>query len=409
MIEGFYEQTEKISRIIIILTIALSYTFIGLIYFFSKDSINFSTTWAIQFKIIALFSAAITSFTVLNLRRASLYIIFTLNIICKYLISKPFTQFIWFESLFIVIIFLSAILTLNNKEILIVSMILLMFSVFPNRDNIYWGRKVEARPLEISLFIILFIILLTFLSIIIKFLNNIVNRQKNIITDQNNIIKKLTAANSGLQQYANLSEEKSVNSERMRITREIHDSVGYTMTNLLMMIEASTDLIDVNSHKLRELLNNALQIIREGHKDMRLSLRALRNTKVIKSNSLKIFSNLSEIFSSSTGVIVNLEYGNIPWNIPPEEEQIIYRFIQEGMTNSLTHGEAKQIDIHFRVDDGRIFVNIIDDGNGCRDIKKGIGLNGMEERLKDVGGVLEYGNLHRGFSAKINIPLGFYE
>ena len=85
--------------------------------------------------------------------------------------------------------------------------------------------------------------LISGLSVMIKQAHSLLLRDRKMMRNQKQIIQKLSASNTELQSYANLAEERSMMNERLKLTREIHDTVGYTMTNLLMMLEASTDLV----------------------------------------------------------------------------------------------------------------------------------------------------------------------
>jgi len=240
--------------------------------------------------------------------------------------------------------------------------------------------------------------------IIIKTTYNEILKNREIIGNQKSIIQKLSITNSGLQKYANLAEEKSIINERLKMTREIHDTVGYTMTNLLMMLEASTDLIKTDPVKLEKLLHQSLKIIKTGHEDIRQALRVLRNTKLNDINSIESIKNITELFRESTGVNITVEYGNLPRILGKKIDHIIYRFLQEGMTNALTHGDAKNIDMQFRLDKSIIHINIEDDGKGSLEIEQGIGLKGMAERLSEVSGELSYGNTYLGFAINARIP-----
>lgn len=90
----------------------------------------------------------------------------------------------------------------------------------------------------------------------------------------------------------------------------------------------------------------------------------------------------------------------------PQLACAIYRICQEAMTNSLRHGKAKNMKIVLASTDGAINLLIEDDGMGCGEIKKGWGLTGMEERVAELKGKIEYGlGRERGFRINIEIPL----
>ena len=323
---------------------------------------------------------------------------------CKYIMTKPFSNNIWFEFFLLMIMLLEGVMLLSTLEIVFLTVILMITTLFTNHNEIFWGIETGPRTWDLKISLIILTLIISGFSIIIKMAYNLLQKNKENISNQKLIIQKLSTANSGLQQYANIAEEKSIINERLKITREIHDTVGYTMTNLLMMLEASTDLVKTNPSKLELLLHQALNIIKTGHKDIRLALRVLRNTKVKESNSIESIKNITRVFQESTGVNVTVVYGNLPWKLNKKIDHTIYRFLQEGMTNALTHGDAQNIDIHFWLNDSIIQINLEDDGKGSLDIEQGIGLKGMYERLAEVSGSLSYGNTFLGFSISAKIP-----
>lgn len=371
----------------------------------NHEAISLPKSWEYQFySVLIIFTSISIILLLVKPKGIPLVILLGIQLGLKYLLSKPFGNFIWLEFFLIIIMLLQGIILLGTIEGLVLTFVIVLTSFVTSHDELFWGVPLEERPWFLKLTLLFLTLSFSGLSIILKSIYLQLRKNREVIIDQSQTIKKLSIANAGFQQYANLAEEKSINSERMRITREIHDTVGYTMTNLLMMLEASTDLVGVDSAKLEKLLNQALEIIKDGHKEMRHSLRVLRDTKVRESNTIESIKHITDVFRESTGVNVRVELGNIPWKIRDEIEHVILRFIQEGMTNSLTHGDAKNIVIHFWINDGKLIVNLKDDGQGSQDISKGIGLKGMEERIHEVGGILTYKNIYNGFSVKTEIP-----
>ncbi|TCL70734.1 histidine kinase/DNA gyrase B/HSP90-like ATPase [Hydrogenispora ethanolica] len=65
---------------------------------------------------------------------------------------------------------------------------------------------------------------------------------------------------------------------------------------------------------------------------------------------------------------------------------VLYKICQEALTNAVRHGEARNVTIILKEAGRLIRLIIIDDGHGCREIKKGAGLSGMEQRVKTLNG-----------------------
>lgn len=95
-----------------------------------------------------------------------------------------------------------------------------------------------------------------------------------------------------------------------------------------------------------------------------------------------------------------------------DEEDTLYRVVQEGLTNAVRHGHADHIDICITRAGGVVTVGIRDNGSGCAKPEEGFGLRHMRERLELLGGSLAYGNLDRkvadgdtGFFITVDLPI----
>ena len=220
---------------------------------------------------------------------------------------------------------------------------------------------------------------------------------------------RLIDANLGYQNYAKQLEARTLDEERRRISREIHDSVGYALTNVRVMLEAGAIQIEHKPEEAKELIRGAMEETRICLEETRASMRELRGREQPDYRGLAAISRLVRAFESSTGIIVNLEFGEAPSLFPPEIDKIVYRTIQEAMTNSFRHGMAGKIDIMFWQDDSLLSVLIRDNGRGAPSVKEGLGLAGMRERLEGIGGGVEYGNGVEGFQVRAFIPLNHGE
>ncbi len=216
---------------------------------------------------------------------------------------------------------------------------------------------------------------------------------------------RLIEANLGYQNYAEQLEARTLDGERRRISREIHDSVGYALTNVRVMLEAGAIQIDRRPAEAKELILRAMEETRLCLEETRLSMRELRGREQPDYRGLTAISRLVKAFESSTGIGVTLEYGEAPSQFPPEIDKIVYRTIQEAMTNSFRHGMATRVDIMFWLEDGILQVLIRDNGKGAPSVKEGLGLTGMRERVESTGGSVEYGGGPGGFQVRAFIPL----
>ena len=215
---------------------------------------------------------------------------------------------------------------------------------------------------------------------------------------------KLAESNMELQRYAALVEEHAKASERKRVGRDIHDSIGYTLTNVIMMMEAATDVAESRPEELRELIRSSRQQAAEGLREVRRALRELRSVEVPRSLGLAVVQRMAQAFARSTGIEVAVEFGNVPWSFGETIDDIVYRFVQEGMTNALRHGRATAVNVYFWQDAESLNLVVRDDGCGCDDVREGIGIAGMRERLEQVGGHLTFRSVVGGFEIAASVP-----
>ena len=218
-------------------------------------------------------------------------------------------------------------------------------------------------------------------------------------------VRQLTRANLGFQSYASHLELDTLDAERKRISREIHDTVGYSLTNILMTLEAAGDLVEDDPVRARRLLGGSIDEARRCLEETRASRRELRSSELREPAGLAAIARLTESFARATGVAVTVEYGNAAPGYGLRIDAVILRMLQEAMTNAFRHGMATDIRIHLRQAGGRLHLRIQDNGSGADEPEEGIGLAGMRERLDAVCGTLTAGNGAGGFRIDAEIPV----
>lgn len=267
-----------------------------------------------------------------------------------------------------------------------------------------WGLLVHAYSLmDMG---ILFLLALAFCLVGLTTRGSVTDsqRQKSEISSLSRSVGTLLTANQEFQNYAVQIGEKSTIEERKRLSREVHDVVGYTLINLKMMLESASDLACGQSPALPKLLAEAKEEVQNGLQETRKALRSFRD---IQEEPLKGLANLLKLvnsFSHATGIEVVLNSGNIPWSFDETLDAAIYRLVQEAMTNAFRHGHATRIQINFWLALGRLLIAIDDNGVGAGTINPGIGLTGMRERVEPYGGQVSVSQSGLGFSLKVEIP-----
>ena len=275
--------------------------------------------------------------------------------------------------------------------------------VFPRVDTA-WYYVIPPAPVD-SLFTLSVYAVLSILFLhAIHILMISVGKERAVSSYLKRSVVELSAANVGFQDYAAIVEERTAREERNRITREVHDSTGYTLTNITMMMEAAKGLVHTNPGKLRELLETTKDVAQQSLQQIRKTLRLLREEKNVIENPLSLLHRIFTTFEQATNVKVRVEYRNI--SLAPHHmiDATLFRIVQEALTNAFWHGNATIVKVLFWYDKGMSMV-ISDNGTGSENIEEGIGLRGMREQLAEIGGSVRIRSMRgEGFELSIYIP-----
>ena len=225
------------------------------------------------------------------------------------------------------------------------------------------------------------------------------------ITERHRIEEELrmaSQANRELNSYLALSEKIAEDRERKRIAREIHDTLGHALTGISAGIDAVKVLVDIDTNRAKEQLNNVSVVVRDGIRDVRGSLNKMRpgalENNTLREALIKIIREYEAI--SNLEIHLRYEWDNIDLDIAKED--IVFRVIQESITNSVRHGHAKTIWIELLEEESYV-MTIQDDGVGFDELHYGYGLKQMQERLMIIGGSVHFEN-RDGFYTHIEIP-----
>ena len=226
------------------------------------------------------------------------------------------------------------------------------------------------------------------------------------ITERHRIEEELRMAfqaNRELNSYLALSEKIAEDRERKRIAREIHDTLGHALTGISAGIDAVKVLVDIDTNRAKEQLNNVSVVVRDGIRDVRGSLNKMRpgalENNTLKEALIKIIREYEAI--SNLEIHLLYKWDNIDLDIAKED--IVFRVIQESITNSVRHGHAKTIWIELLEEEEAYVMTIQDDGVGFDELYYGYGLKQMQERLMIIGGSVRFEN-RDGFYTHIEIP-----
>ena len=217
--------------------------------------------------------------------------------------------------------------------------------------------------------------------------------------------QQLEEANVRLRAYALEAERTAETRERNRLAREIHDTLGHTLTGIAAGLDACIVLVDAAPAVVKKQLEKIRETARHGIVDVRRSVKKLRPDDLEKLPLQQAIKKVIAEFAASSGVEIQLVELGWPEKLREDEEEVIYRIVQEGITNARRHGKATKVTVTCGLEPGRFYIIIADNGEGCAETKQGFGLRHMEERLELLHGRLRYWS-DKGFTLEATIPMG---
>ena len=354
---------------------------------------TYPAQWPRQFRILMALFAASAGVAVLSRRTAQTLLAIIVELIVYGLVAVA--QGPWTDINILLLLCFSIQLCLVVPTALIpaVGLILVTIPVLPFKP--YHFFDVLYAPAGIADGLVFVVVAVTLFGALFatRVYYDRAEKSREAAETLNDTVHRLTSANVQFQEYAATAENRSMIEERNRLSSELHDAVGYTLTNIIMLAQASQDLLSTDIVRSRQMLESARVQAEEGLAETRRALRALRESEAPRVSMPQKIQKLVAAFSASTDVTVKLEYGNLPQRLPPDVEAALYRTIQEGLTNAFRHGKATEVMILFWRDDSRVQVTVDDNGRGFTSVTEGIGIKGMRQRIEPLGGAVR---LERG-------------
>lgn len=295
-------------------------------------------------------------------------------------------------------------LIINRSVIagLVSSIFCFLLYVIDLRVRLY---NVDALTLVSKAFkgLILFIVILVFLYIIKYILkqNEIIEGTLNKLSAKT--LEQEMTFNELKEAYDKL-EDITILKERNRIAREIHDTLGHTLTTVLVETEAGKILVKKNNELGMQKFELAQEQLRKGLKDLRFSVRMLEKGEEL----IDFKSSLEQLLKNSARHAgVNIRYDiDILMELKNPIRKAVYRALQEGITNGIKHGKSTAFVFKLKTNNNSLEFLLQDNGKGCSAVIPGFGLKTMQERIKDVGGRMNIeSEIDEGFSLSICIPI----
>ncbi len=180
-------------------------------------------------------------------------------------------------------------------------------------------------------------------------------------------------------------------SERARVARDLHDEVNQSLTAVLLRLEASAEQAPL---ALREELRETKAVATLAMQELLGLARELRPAALDDLGLDAALRTQVEQFGRRTGISARLEIADGPHRLTADQQLVVYRVVQESLSNVARHSGAQKVWVGVRRNGDRTAVRIVDDGRGFDVAERGngragLGVAGMRERALLSGGRLE--------------------
>lgn len=177
--------------------------------------------------------------------------------------------------------------------------------------------------------------------------------------------------------------------ERARLARDLHDECNQALTGVLLRLQAT---MEHAPQDIREELRDTKEVATTAMDELLRLARELRPAALDDHGLQAALRTQVERFSDQTRVPAELRVYDDLADLPVHEQTVVYRVVQESLSNVARHAQAAHVVVELGRDHGRPVVRVADDGVGfvLRDARQdGIGLVGMRERARLARGRLE--------------------
>jgi signal transduction histidine kinase len=399
------QVTDKISRsplswrLFFGLKLAFDLALTGIFYF--ENSITIF--WRLGFVVFSLVVFLLVNLFYLSMKKNSwLFHVLIIDFLVSASYGYVYIGGNFPNHLFIGITALAILMLLKSTRLLIITCALLLVVYVVTMGSIEWYLYKQFD--EIGYFITCSFIV--FAGIV----SSLINFYQGARRDTMQLYAQLMQSHERLQDYALKTEEWAATRERVRIARDIHDTVGHKLTALLVQMQAARKLSRLDSLRSEQTYLECEDLIRASLQEVRLSVRAIRD-EPIKSTSLNdSLEKLSDEFTKYAEVQTIFEVDGIPVTLPGDLQLTAYRIVQESLTNAQKHGHAKNAKILLAYSETGFSLCISNDGEVPVELKPGFGLINLQERVKEWDGEVHFRmDQKMDFAVEVKFPYSLTE
>lgn len=202
--------------------------------------------------------------------------------------------------------------------------------------------------------------------------------------------------------------------ERARLSRELHDEIGQTLTAVQLSLDRLARSLPAEDAKVHEHLQRVQALTEQALADLRRVIAALRPGVLDQLGLVPALGWMADHTLRPLGLVVTINADGVQERLPGEVETVLFRIAQEAMNNVARHSGATHLNISLERRGGQVRMTLQDNGQGfdlssvtaAPDQSRGLGLAGMQERASLAGGqVTVESTPGEGTSVSVVIPL----
>jgi len=227
--------------------------------------------------------------------------------------------------------------------------------------------------------------------------------------EQANMLRLIEQKNAELERTIRQVERVTLLEERSRMSRELHDTVGHSLTASIVAMEAVRKLMQRDPQSAEQRLNELIRFSRENLDRFRRTVHEMAMNE-LKLPIGELLRQTAEGFGAQTGTKMIIEIDPIPADPPEAVKLALLRCLQEALTNAKKHGGSTEIQIRLRMTGHTYCFDVRDNGSGFESMESGFGISGMKERIESLRGSFRIESaIGEGTAITCIIPMGVNE
>jgi signal transduction histidine kinase len=211
---------------------------------------------------------------------------------------------------------------------------------------------------------------------------------------------------SAAERAALAERHAAVLAQRNRLARELHDSIGHTLTTSTIQAAAAADLVEADPAHVRRALGTIEEASRSALEDLDHVLGLLREEPAVKAPARTLAEvDVLAVRAREAGLDVRLSVSGPVAALPATVSREGYRIVQEGLTNALRHAGPGAVDVRIETGPERLAIAVVNALPGDRPRTGRRGLAGLAERVEALRGELAAGPDGQQWQLLATIPL----